>query len=414
MTRALAVSTSYPLSESDTTAPFVRSISRGLCDHGFDVTMLLPDHDALAWDGADGPVDIVTFRYRPSAWGRLQVWGYAAGLQSDVRLEPAALMIAPVALAATTRKLLRLTRELEPDVLHAHWVVPSGVPAAVVARLTDTPLTISLHGSDVYLCERLRSVRGGARVAFRTAQAWTACSRELADRAIGLGAEPDRVDVIPYGVDTDRFRPGRDRCGDGIRDFIAMNPDAPVVLAAGRLVRKKGFGCLVDAVARLAAAGTRCHLVIAGSGAQDDALTQRARERGIASRVHLIGDVSRDRIPSLYRAAEILAVPSVRAGGNVDGLPNVLLEGLASGLPVAASRIAGIPDVVRHGVNGLLADPGDEVDLADVLGRLITDGDLRRRLGDAARRTVEEDLTWETVTRRYGETLERSTRGRRG
>lgn len=411
VTRILAVSTSYPLTESDTTAPFVRAISRGLCDHGCEITMLLPHHDRLAWGDRDGPVNIEQFRYHPPGWTGLQVWGYAEGLRSDISLRPAAVAVAPVALAATAGSLLSWAREQAPDLLHAHWVVPSGVPAALVSRITGIPLALSLHGSDVFLAERLSPAGWAARQAFRRARAVTACSRELAERAVDLGADPDSLQVIPYGVDTERFGPDDSGPDDDLRAAFGLEPDAPVILAVGRLVGKKGFRHLVDAVATLGGEPSTPELVIAGSGDQEAALREQARQHGLSDRVHLVGDVSRPRMPALYRAATILAVPSVRAGGNVDGLPNVLLEGMATGLPIAASRIAGIPDVIRHGENGLLARPGDAGDLADTLLRLLTAPELRRRLGRAARQDAEQHFGWGAITGRYAEVLRRAAEG---
>lgn len=410
MTRVLAVSSSYPLSESDTTAPFVRSICRGLSGHGCDVSVVLPAHEELSWPGRDGPVEILVYRYIPFGWRRFQVWGYAGGLRSDMEMKPEARIVAPAALAATAARLLDAARNLEPDVLHAHWVVPSGVPAAVVSVLTGTPLVVSLHGSDVYLAERSRTAGWAARGAFRRASAVTACSRDLARRAEALGADPDDVHVIPYGVDMDRFRPTGPEDERGVRQELGLDSDAAVILAVGRLVAKKGFVHLVDAVGMLADENRDVHLLLAGGGGGKAALRRRAREREVLDRVHFLGDVPRPRMPALYREATVLAVPSVDARGNVDGLPNVLLEGLASGLPVVASRIAGIPDVVRHGENGLLAEPGDPEDLAEALRHALDDGALRDRIGRAARRDVEERLNWSAVTDRYAQVLSSASR----
>lgn len=404
MTRVLAVSSSYPLSPTDTTAPFVRAISHGVAGHGLDVHLLLPHHDALAWGGADGPVRLSTYRYRPEAWEQLQVWGYGAALESDVAIRREAALVAPLALGATAGRLASLARRLDPDVLHAHWVVPSGVPAALVSVLTGSPLVLSLHGSDVYVAERWRSVGLCARAAFRRAAATTACSRDLGERARRLGARPSSLEVIPYGVDADRFRPGAEG-GDELRAEFGVDEDTTVVLCVGRLVRKKGFGPLVDAVAKLRAEGRDAHLVMAGTGDLAAELRERARRHGIPERVRFLGDVPRPRMPALYRAADILAVPSVDAEGNVDGLPNVLLEGMASGVAVVASRIAGIPDVIRDGENGLLVEPGDTRELARALGELLNASRRRAELGSAARRDVEDRLNWPTVTGRYARVL---------
>lgn len=110
-------------------------------------------------------------------------------------------------------------------------------------------------------------------------------------------------------------------------------------------------------------------------------------------------------MPALYRTADILAVPSVEAHGNVDGLPNVLLESMASGNAIVASRIAGVPDVIRDEVNGLLVEPGDASAIASALDELLQSPKERRELGSAARRDAEAELNWQAVTGRHADVL---------
>lgn len=405
-TRVLAISSSYPLSETDGTAPFIRAISRGVQAHGLDVVVVVPRHEDFAWSGSDGPVRLRTFRYTPPGAERFAVWGYARGLRSDVGVRPEAVLVAPAALGSATIRLLQMTRRLDPDVLHAHWAIPNGVAAAIVSRLTDTPLVTSLHGSDVYLAERSRVVGWCAGRVFSCADAITSCSRELADRAISLGAASERTTVIPYGVDSDTFRPSANGVDGTARAELGLQPEDRVVLAVGRLVKKKGFRYLIEAVALLRDQGITAHLLFAGTGDEESDLRDLSEAIGVASLTNFLGAVSRDRMPALYRTADALAVPSVRAEGNVDGLPNVLLEGMASGLPVVASRIAGIPDVIRDGENGLLTEPEDAADIADALGRVLEGEGPRKRLAKAARRHVEERLNWRSVTGQYAQVLE--------
>ena len=132
---------------------------------------------------------------------------------------------------------------------------------------------------------------------------------------------------------------------------------------------------------------------------------------GLGESFRLLGDVNREGVQEFYRAADVLAVPSVHdSAGNVDGLPNVLMEGLGSGLPIVASRVAGIPDVIVHGENGVLVPEKDPERLAAALKTMVQDPEGRRGMGAAARSTVEERLNWNVVSGRYFEVLEAAAR----
>jgi len=201
---------------------------------------------------------------------------------------------------------------------------------------------------------------------------------------------------VPYGVDVRFFSP--DHRANGIRERLGVRSDAFLVLAIGRLVEKKGFEHLIDAVAKTGGV----ELAIVGDGDLRGPLEARAREVG--ARVHFPGFLDREATAAALASADVVAVPSiVDRGGNVDGLPNTLLEALASGAAVVASRVAGIPDVVDDERNGLLVPPKDPAALAEALRRLVREPETRARLGREARRDAVERLSWEATARRFEE-----------
>src|SRR5262249_42644184 len=143
------------------------------------------------------------YRYAPLS--SLNVFGYATAMRADVRLRTAAYIAAPLALAAGWRTARAVARRHHATIVHGHWVIPGGATAAAAA--SGLPLVISLHGSAVSVAETLAPARIAARWAFRRAAWVTACSDDLARRAVALGAEASRIETVPYGVDASRFRP---------------------------------------------------------------------------------------------------------------------------------------------------------------------------------------------------------------
>lgn len=297
-----------------------------------------------------------------------------------------------------------MARELSSaswDLVHAHWIVPNGLVAAPFGR--RVPLLYGLHGSDVFLAER-SYVRPFVARALRRGRGLTACSPELARRVEALGSDPARSRVIPYGVDVGLFRPDRERRAIW-RERLGIPAQAPLALGVGRMATKKGFHLLVEILPELLARAPDAHFVLAGGGDRLEEL--RAATASLGRRVHFPGTVFHDQLPDLYRAADLFVLPAIHDGrGNVDGLPNVILEAMASGLPVVASRISGIPLAVESGVNGLLFAEGDLVGLREALGLLLEDAASRRRMGEAGRQRAETELTWDAVAARYREAYE--------
>jgi glycosyltransferase involved in cell wall biosynthesis len=200
---------------------------------------------------------------------------------------------------------------------------------------------------------------------------------------------------VPYGVDVAAFS---GTAVDGMRERLGARAGDVLVLALGRLVEKKGFRYLLEAAARVPG----LHVALAGEGDLDQELRRQAKEAGAS--VTFTGFLDRDGVARALAAADVVAVPSVTdRAGNVDGLPNTLLEALGAGRAVVASRVAGIPEVVEDGVTGLLVPPEDPPALAEALRRLAADPDLRRTLGERARQTAGLRYSWAAAAQRFEE-----------
>ena len=170
----------------------------------------------------------------------------------------------------------------------------------------------------------------------------------------------------------------------------------------GRLVPKKGFDVLLQALASLADAGVAVTAVIAGEGELHDALVARARALGLAERVRLPGALTQSEVRALLRDSHVLAVPCVPADdGNIDGLPTVVLEAMACGTPVVATDVTGMPEVVRDGETGILLPPGEPEALARALRDLACGLVATDRLAARARTLIEEEFD----SRRQAEVL---------
>lgn len=272
----------------------------------------------------------------------------------------------------------RLRAAAAPGLVHAHFGT-DGLLALPLAEALAVPLVVTLHGHEVSR-SRVRMLASGRlswmryallkRRLFERGGLFLAVSEAVRRRALAAGYPAQRVITHPNGVDTGFFRPS------------GAPPEPGLILHVGRLVEKKGTAALLDAVARTEDA----RLVIVGDGPLRSALERQARSVGVEARVRFTGALPPDEVLGWMQRAWLLAAPSVTAGdGDAEGLPTVLCEAAAVGLPVVATRHSGIPEVVSEGETGLLSPERDVGLLARNLSLLLASPRMRESLAGAAR-----------------------------
>jgi glycosyltransferase involved in cell wall biosynthesis len=289
---------------------------------------------------------------------------------SDVLRSPDFTRPALAGAAILAHRLLRLG---SPP-LYVHFAHKPGTHGRFAARLAGVPYALSAHAKDVWLTEprELKAKASDAAVVLTC----TDEARTYVERLVG-GAT--RVHRIYHGVDVTQSLPRVERT------------ERPVVLAVARLVEKKGIELLIRAAARLHLRGADFVVRIAGEGPEWARLQRLAHEVGVDDRVTFLGPLTEYEVRAEYRRATVFALPcQLLANGDRDGVPNVLVEAMAHGLPVVSTTLAGVREAVVDGESGLLVPPRDEVGLAAALERLFSDGALRARIGASARRRVAE------------------------
>ena len=397
------LTTSYPLYPGDTTAPFIEELAAHIADLGHEVALALPAHPRLRRGPKERGVRLYPFRYAPGI-RRLQVWGYASSMSGDVGLKGAAYAAAPLALVASTLATARLVRRLRPDLVVAHWVIPNGPPAALIARL-DGP---TAGGQPARLGCLPGRTQGDHRAAVR--------GRSSAPPPPSPPVVPTSPPAPPGSAPIPRRRrrsptasirpasaPPQRTSARRVRRDLGLRDDERLILTGGRLVHKKGIDVAIDAFATAAVreAGT-ARLVIFGYGDLQDELMAQVARLGLTERVIFAGRIERDRLSALFAAADLFLLPSVHDhAGNVDGLPNTLLEAMATGLPIIASNVVGVPTVIDDGIEGLLVPERDVTALSAAIATLLRDPARAATLGTAARSRVERELTWPQIAQRY-------------
>ncbi len=395
--RIAVVAHSFPRFPGDTHGPFVKRLSEELARLGHQVWVLVPFDSELREDPVT-PLRIRSFRYVVPA--RAHGLGYSRTLRRDIGMRLSAYLQSPLYFYFGERALLRLVRRERIDFVHAHWILPNGFLAARAAARTGVRYGVTLHGSDVFMAERNPLFRRLARRALAGASYVTSCSGELRERLLRVagGRHAERVHLVANGTDLAAAEtPAESRA---LRARLGIPQQAPLVVAVGRMVDKKGFGFLIDAIPEVLRSRPDTRFVFGGGGELLPELERRAAALGVGEVVRFTGALSQPEVLELIGAGDIFAMPSVRdAGGNVDGLPIVVLEAMAHGKPVVGTAVSGLPLAVSDGATGRLVAERDPGALAAALGDLLADPATARRMGEAGRERVRRELNWPAIAR---------------
>jgi glycosyltransferase involved in cell wall biosynthesis len=374
--RTLLFSTLYPSSARPLHGIFVETRLRELLGHGgVETRVVAPVPWFPLTDARHGERAAMARTPREEIWHGI-----------DVRhprypvIPKMGMTLAPLLLAIAARQALQSVCDegFDFDLIDAHYYYPDGVAAALLARWFGRPLVVTARGSDLNLIGEITVPRAMIRWAASHACASIAVSQALAQRLRDVGAP--RVSVLRNGVDATRFRPEPQAQA---RQRLGLS-DAPLLLTVGNLLEVKRHHLVIDALAYVRRQLAGAQLAIVGAGPLRDELEGRCRRAGLSSAVTFVGAVDQEELRWWYSAADLLVLASSR-----EGWPNVLLEAMACGTPVVASRVGGVVEVVGTHPVGVAVDLHDAQTLADaVLAQM-----ARRTDREAVRRFALE-MSW--------------------
>jgi teichuronic acid biosynthesis glycosyltransferase TuaC len=354
----------YPVPGDDAQGCFVAEPLAGLAKLGVTNTVRAARPFYRGGAGAnDSAVPAQSVRYfsLPGGWGLS-----SSGAFLFARLLP---------------EIRRLHDRLPVHVIHAHSALPCGHAASLLSRELKIPFVVTVHGLDAFSTQQVGGYAGEwcarvSRSVYRTACSVICVSEKVRDQVIEGAGTSVKAEVLYNGVDPQMFSPPDNE------------PDAPTILSVGNLIPVKGHELLLRAFVAMQNQFPALSLEIIGDGPERTRLQRLANEQGIASKVNFRGRQSRRQVADAMRRAVIFALPS-----RYEGLGCVYLEAMSAGRPVIGCLGQGIDEVIEPGVNGCLIKPDDLQDLTDTLTRFLQQPEARRKLGDAARRTILQSFT---------------------
>jgi len=383
----------YPRFPSDTTAPFIESIAETLQKHGMRVTVLTPDTPKFARTTDDHSVNLKTYRYFFPR--RLQLLGYSNTLINDCELKRYVYLLAPFMFLSGIFHLLRLHRKHRFDVIHAHWLLPNGFIGVIVSKLCKIPVVITLHGSDIFVSKLNPVFKAMAKWTLKHTAMVTSVTPAFLPELAALGVPAERRCLIPNGVDPEVFPPPTPKQLTELQNKLSIPDEERVVFALGRIVLKKGFDILIQALPFVREKCPQTTVIIGGDGSDLVRLKALAEEQGVLDIIKFPGTINRLEVPIYFYLCDLFALPAVvDPKGNMDGCPIVILEAMACGKPVVASAISGIPIVVQNGKTGFLVEEKNPDALASAIVSLLENSAKREQFGKAAQQCIQNELTW--------------------
>lgn len=261
------------------------------------------------------------------------------------------------------RHLVKALHATDPfDVIDGHYVYPDGTAAVRLGKELEIPVVLSARGTDLNLYPTIPGISDLIRSNLTMSQHLICVCEGLKQEALKLGVAEEKISVIGNGVDANRFRPG-DR--QAARVLLNLPLDATIILSVGHLIERKGFHLLIEALTRLNREDVV--LVIAGDGPERGPLERLAENLHIGDQVRFAGAVGNDALPVWYQAADVFSLASSR-----EGWPNVLCEAQACGLPIVATKVWGIPEIVHCEQLGVLVEERNAESLGAGLGQALS------------------------------------------
>jgi len=397
--KVLVIGSVYPRFHEDAEVPWLRTSIAHLKKAGLDIQVLAPAYKGLKSHEIDG-VKVNRFRYAPAKWEFLT---HEEGAPSKMANKPWLQLLAIPYIISGFFKCIKICRKFKPDIIHAHWPFPHAYIALGAAKLFKIPLVLNFHGAELLLIRKKKWVKPLLKFAISQAQAVFANSSFTAGKIKALR----NVDVewSPYGTTLET--------GTGNAEPHPVQGKFKI-LFVGRHIERKGIRYLIEAAKYLPR--DQFEIRIVGVGDLTEQLKEQAANviarnvsdeaiqggsAALPAEIIFTGKLSPEALANEYKSANVFTLPAiVDSKGDTEGLGVVLIEAMELGLPIVASNVGGIPDVVIDGETGILVPEKDPEALASAYKRLAAEPELVKHLLVGSQKRIHECFTWDGIIQR--------------
>ena len=369
MKKILITASTFPRWDGDTEPRFILDYAKSMQKY-YDVSVLVPSCPNAKDNEIIEGVNVIRYHYFPiRKWETLCCPG---AIVARIKQKKVRVLLVPFLLFSLWHKLHKIHKDY--DIIHAHWMIPQGIVQSYTGK---TPYILTGHGSDITSLN-VFPIKGMKIRAMKKASHITVVSEKLKEYVMDFYPN-NYTDVMPMGCDTSCFSPK-----NRVENYFNQG-NRKAILFVGRLAEVKGVKYLIQATQNI----DNARLYIVGKGEMEDSLRELAKPMG--DKVVFLGAKTHEELSKIVPSADVLVTPSITASdGSKEGFGLVLIEAMASGVPVVASNSGGIPNTITSGVNGLLTEEKDYVGIANAIRRILDDEELRHNLIENGKETAKK------------------------
>jgi glycosyltransferase involved in cell wall biosynthesis len=379
------ITSAYPEFEDDPHGIFVHRLMKGISKHGHEIHVLAPFASGKTKYNLEG-INVEKFNYfYPKRFQRL------AGRSGMIDNVKEGTLVKIQVLSFLFFNVVNSLKFKDMDVIHVQWPIPNGLGALFLKKLYGIPYINTVHGEEVYLSKRYHTFFALKWLVNNSIKTITNSSATRGS-CLEAGMEKENFEVIPFGVDTNFYRP------------LDISKDENIfqILSVGYLIERKGFEYLIRAIKEVLKEHNDVLLTLVGSGPLEKKLKDLLKDLELENNFKIIKNVSDDELLCLYNLSDLFVLPSVvDSEGNTEGLGVVLLEAMACGLPVIGSNVGGIIDIIKDKETGLLIPEKNDLELSKAILLLMRDEKLRKKIAVAGFNRINERFSMEHVTMSY-------------
>ena len=380
--KILVVTSIFPTWSSNSLGLFVYELSKRLVD-SFDLIVLAPHTKGAKTRERLGGLVVYRFKYFwPVSWQKLC---YHSGILANLRRNKLLLFTVPFLLISQFFRTIYLIRKKDIDLVHAHWFFPSGLIAGLAGKICRKQVVITAHGSDIF------SLKGWfwnkvKKIIISLADAVSVVSPEIEKKLVKL--KIGKIFIVPMGVDVSLFK-FKPKEKQEKRNQIRL-------LFVGRLNIAKGIDYLIKALPVIISKFPETKLTIVGLGQEKSKFEKLADKLNLMQNVDFLGGVANQELPKYYQEADIFVLPSL-----TEGTPVTVLEAMSCGCPVVATKVGGLPSLIKDKKNGLLVKSQSSVEISRAIIKILSENDLRDKIIKEAQKTIEEGYSWPIIIKSF-------------
>lgn len=380
------ITSAYPDYEDDPHGIFIHRLMREIVKMGHEVHVIAPYTGGETNYTLEG-VNVERFHYfYPRRYERLSG---RAGMIDNVKEGFLVKIQILTFLFSNVYHSLRKLKDM--DVVHVQWPIPNGLGALFLKKIYGIPYINTIHGEEVHLSKRYRLLFALRWLVNNSSKTITN-SNATREFCLEAGLDKEKISVIPFGVDTDFFRPL-----DVYKDENIFQ-----ILSVGYLIERKGFEYLIRAIPYVLRENKNVRLKIIGSGPLEPKLKKLIYELNLGNEVEIVKNVSDEELLMIYNSADLFVLPSIiDSQGNTEGLGVVLLEAMACGVPVIGSDVGGIPDIIDDCETGILVLEKDFIEIAENIIMVINDRKLMKNISNNAYNVINYKFSWNRIASGY-------------